>query len=245
MQFSGHATSQDLVSETRDLCDADSTSYPIAALTRSINIAYELLIGKILEIDGDWQWDDTNYTTLPRGTGTLVEGQETYSFASEYLRINMVEILIDSSPDVWHKLKPLESLNLGNMSPEEYFGQTSAGNPATGLPEYYDKIGDTIILYPAPTSTSVTLTSGIRIWFSRTADLFTTTDTTQEPGLPSPYHVLLAYYAATPYCMKYKKDRVAWLEKKWDNGVKDLIKHFGKRDKEVRKILEGKKISYI
>jgi len=245
MQFSGHATSQDLVSEARDLVDANSVSYPIAAVTRRINEGYELLIGKILEADGTWQWDDTNYTTLPRGLGTLVEGQESYTFASEYLNIQMIEILDISSPAGFKKIKPIDSINLGDLSPEEYFGQTSAGNPATGFPQYYDKLGDTIILYPAPTSTAVTLASGIRIWFQRTADLFTTTDTTQEPGLPSPYHVLLAYYAAIPYAMSYKKDRVAWLETKWQEGIKDLLAHFGKREKDVRKIMTMKKELYI
>ena len=85
MQFNTHATEQDLVSETRRLCDADSTSYHINDVTRRINAALEELIADIITADGTWQYDDTNHTTLPRGKGTLVEGQEAYSFASEYL----------------------------------------------------------------------------------------------------------------------------------------------------------------
>ena len=248
MQFktdSSETNGQDIVSAINDFCESDSTSYPIASKVRNANIAYEKLIGKILEADGDWQWDDTNYTNLPRGTGTLVEGQETYSFASEYLNIQMVEVLQDSSPDVWHKLKPIDSLDLGDMSPEEYFGQTSAGNPQTGMPEWYDKIGDTVILYPAPTSTAVTLTDGIRIWFQRTADLFTTTDTTQEPGIPSPYHVLIAYYASISYCVKYKPERIRWLTQQWEDGIKNMLKFFGKREKDKRHIMTMKEINYI
>lgn len=245
MQFNSHATNQDLVSEINSLCDSDATSYPIADKTRACNVALETLVGKILEADGDWQFDDTNYSDLPRGTGTLVEGQEAYSFAAEYLNIQMIEVLVDSSPDVWHKLKPLDSLNLGDMSPEEYFGQESNGDPAKGMPEYYDKLGDTIILYPAPAATSVTLASGLRVWFQRTADLFTTTDTTQEPGIPSPYHILVAYYASIVYCMKYKRDRVAWLEKKWDEGIKNMLKFFGKREKDKRHIMTMKSVSFI
>ena len=152
---------------------------------------------------------------------------------------------MDSSPDVWRKLKPIDSLDLGDLSPEEYFGQESNGDPKKGMPEYYDKVGDTIILYPAPAATSVTLASGLRVWFQRTADLFTTSDTTQEPGIPSPYHVLLAYYASIPYCAKYKKDRVAWLEKKWDEGIKNMLKFFGKREKDKRHVMTMKEIQYI
>ena len=122
MQFNSHATNQDLVSEARDLVDADSTSYPIAAVTRRINIGYETLIGKILEADGDWQWDDTNYTNLPRGTGTLVEGQESYSFSSEYLNIQMVEVLDNASPARYIKLKPMPKLSHGKrISARKYW----------------------------------------------------------------------------------------------------------------------------
>ena len=209
-----------------------------------MNTGLELLVGKLLEADGDWQWDDTNYSNLPRGTGTLVTGQETYSFTSEYLNIQMIEILDAGSPAKYYKLKPIDTLDLNGMGPEEYFGVTAAGDPATGKPEYYDKVGDTVILYPTPVTGSVTMTAGIRVWFQRTADLFVDGDTTQEPGIPSPYHILLAYYAAIPYCMSFKKDRVAWLEKKWDEGVKDMLAHFGKREKDKRKIMTMKSIEY-
>ena len=242
MQLTGHANNLDLVSETRDLCDADSTSYALAKIVRRINAGLELLIGKIISADGRWQWDDTNFSTLPRGTGTLVEGQSTYSFAAEYLDIQMIEVLRDSSPDVWVKLKPIDSLELGGLSPSEYFGLESNGDQKKGMPEYYDKWGDTIILYPAPAAANVTLTSGLRVWFTRTADLFTTSDTTQEPGIPSPYHILLTYYAAIPYCMAYKPDRVAWLNKQWIDGTADLIKYMGRRAKDERKVMTPKPI---
>ena len=81
MQFkidASETAGNDIVSAINDFCDSDAINYPIAGKVRNANIGYETLIGKILEADGDWQWDDTNYTTLPRGTGTLVEGQETY-----------------------------------------------------------------------------------------------------------------------------------------------------------------------
>lgn len=248
MQFKidgSETVGQDIVSEINALCDSNSTSYPIADKVRRVNAALENLIGKLLGSDGTWQWDDTNYTTVPRGTGNLVEGQESYSFASEYLQIEHVDVLIDSSPDMWRRLKPLDREELGNLTTEEYFGLTSAGNPRTGTPEYFDIDGDSIRIFPAPTSTAVTLTAGLRISFRRTADLLTTTDTTQEPGLPSPYHITLAYMAAIPYCMVYKKDRVALYQLKVNEDIKDMLKFFGKREKSKRKIMTMKEISYF
>ena len=94
--------------------------------------------------------------------------------------------------------------------------------------------------------------AGIRIWFQRTANLYTMSDSTtitsgeesREPGIPSPYHILLAYFSAISYCVLYKKDRVPWFEKKWDEGIKDMLAHFGKREKDKRKIMTMKSIEY-
>src|SRR3990167_9738252 len=238
----------DINAEARSLCDADTTSDSAADLLRRVNSALEELVSEIINADGTWQYDDTNWTDHPVGLGTLVEAQEDYSFSSEYLQIEAIEILDANSPATYRRIKPLDKDELGGLSTEEYFGVTSAGNPQIGQVLYFDQVGDTIRLYPAPTSTTTTLTNGLKIYFKRTADLFTSaqvTTGTKEPGLPSPYHVLLSYFAAIPYCALYKKDRVVWLEKKWDEGILEVIKHYSHREKDRRKIMTMGKINYI
>ena len=230
MQYNSHATNQDIVSEINSLCDSDATTYPIAAKTRRVNSALEELIGDIINADGTWQYDDTNYTNLPIGTGNLVNNQQTYSFTSEYLQVEAIEIL--DLNNRYHRLQQLDHRELGGLSPDEYFGVDSSGSPTTGRPEYYDIVGDTIFLYKSPNSSSVTLTNGLQIYFKRTADLFTTTDTTQEPGLPSTHHILLAYMASIPFCMIYRKDRVAFYEKKVAEMKKTLLQHYAHREKD-------------
>lgn len=233
-------TISDINAEARSLCDADTTSYTAADLLRRVNVGLETLVGRIINADGTWEYDDTNYTDLPVGTGTLVEAQESYSFSSEYLQIQAIKV-----KDVngnWQIVENIDQFsdNLGGVAIEEYFA-------TTGLPQFYDILGDTIRLYPAPTSTAVTLASGLKVHFKRTADLFTSaqvTTGTKEPGLPSPYHVLLSYFAAIPYCVLYKRDRVAWLEKKWDEGIREVIKHYSHREKDRRKIMTNKEIIY-
>lgn len=243
MQYNSHATGQDIVSEINALCDSDATTYPIADKTRRVNTAYQELVGEIITQDGTWQFDDTNYTDLPRGKMTLVEGQEDYEFASEYLSIDAIEIL-NKAGTQYQRIKPLDHHELGGVSPQEYFGTDSSGNPSKGFPEFFDVVGDTIFLYPAPTSTSMTLTNGLRIWFKRNVDLFTTTDNTQEPGLPSPYHVILAYMAAIPYCMTYKKDRVAFYEQKVEQLKKGLFALYGRRERYKTKRMTMAPISF-
>ena len=237
-------TIADLNQEIRDLCDADTTSYPSATLLRRVNNSLEVLVGKIINADGTWQFDDTNYTDMPVGTGALVSGQSLYSFASEYLQIE--EVMILNLGGIYQRIKPFDPMELG-MSFDEWTN-SSTGTPPDGVPEYYDKVGDSIRLDKSPTATYVTLTAGLKVRFKRTADLFTTaqvTTGTKVPGIASPYHVLIAYMSAIPYCMAYKKDRVALYEKKVDELTRDMIKFYAKREKDKRYVMTPKFTPYI
>lgn len=239
-------TIADINAEIRALCDADSTSLTDATLLRRVNGALETLVGKIVNADGSWQFDDTNYSDMPRGTGNLLEGQQQYSFAGEYLQVEAVDILTTTA-GLYTRIKQLDPDDLDGMSPEQYFGVTS-GNANKGFPNYYDIQGDSIRLFPAPTSTYVTLTAGIRVWFKRTAQLYTSaevTSGTKEPGIASPYHMLICYMAALPYCMGYKKDRVALYQKYVDDQTKDLLKFYGRRNKDHRDIMTPRLEEYV
>ena len=216
-----------------DLCDTldsestDSVAYPLAKKARALNVALEKTVAIIINSDGVWQWDDTNHSNLPIGTGTLIQAQQTYTFTSEYLKVERVKVLDVNSN--WVLLKPLDEYDLEDtgIAIEEYFA-------ATGLPEYYDIIGDTIRLFPAPTSTAVTLASGLKVEYVRAIDFFTSTSATytQEPGIPSTFHPMLCYMMAIPYCTKHHKDRGAEYKAEVADGMKELEKHFAKRWKD-------------
>src|SRR3990167_2536928 len=227
------------------LCDSSDTSYPRIDKTREVNEALKSLIGEIIFNDGNWQMDDPNQTDYPRGTVTLVEGQQLYSFATEYLSIELVEIL--DLNGIYRKIKPLDPSELGDQSPDEYFGEDSSGNPTKGFPEYYDKVGRHIRLYPAPAATSVTLAAGIRISFQRNPVVFTAVSTTAtdsaEPGL-STEHDILAYMAAIPYCILYKKDRVVPYMNIIEQKKKNILKAYGRREQDSRKRATMKPIQF-
>src|SRR5258708_4090301 len=106
MQFNSETNNQDLISEIHSLCDSDSTSYPINPMTRRINSALEDFVGKIINVDGTWEYDDTNYTDLPVGTADLVEGQESYTFASEYLKIKRMKV--KTLQNKWRTLRQID-----------------------------------------------------------------------------------------------------------------------------------------
>jgi len=227
-----------IVDEIDALCSSDSTSYQIGDKIRRVNSSLEELVGDIINADGTFEYDDTNLTDLPRGTATLVEGQESYTFDTEYLQILQMEILdLEGS---YRKILPLDRSELGELSPAEYFGLETNGDPKKGFPRYFDLIGDSFFLYPAPAAVDCTLAAGLRVWFKRTIDLFTTSDTTQAPGLPSTHHILLAYMAAIPYCASYKPERVAFYQSRVNEMRASLKSYYAKRDKTRRKVMTSR-----
>ena len=246
MIFYNDTTKQGICQEIDRLCDSDDTSYPRLAKTSRVNQSFEELVGAIISEDGVWEWDDTNQTDSPVGTGTLVEGQESYSFSSEYLKVKRIKIA-DRNGN-WQPVKQIDQsdLDFSGVTIEEYFSPT-------GLPTHYDILGDSIRLYPAPTSASVTLaggtSGGIKIEFVRTAVLFTAVSTTAtdstEPGLPSTSHLVLAYMGAIPYNEIYHPDRVPRQEKKKDEMIKALIASISRRNPDRRSVMTNKSIVYF
>lgn len=235
------ATITDIFAEARYLVDATSTSYQDADLLRRVNQAYEQIVGMLINDDGTWQFDDSNYTDFPIGTFTLVEGQSKYSFNDQFLQMEEVQIMNKNGD--YQIIKPIDQKEFSNLTPLEEAYKTN------GLPEFYDKLtDDTIKLFPAPDDgTSVTLASGLKIKFKRTASIFTTAEVTtgtKVPGFASPWHMILAYLAALPYAQSYKKDRVPLLEGKIQQMTKELMKHYGRRQKDVRKRVSMSPIAF-
>ena len=253
----------DLNTLTRNLCDADTTSYTAANLLINTNDAYQKVHGWIIGVEGLYNADDPNYTDHPRGDFNLTDGQEDYSFnpqtagpySSHFLDIEAIEVKNKASPAKFIRLKPLDHTELHGLSPQEYFGLESNGNPKKGFPEFYDKSGNTIRLYPAPDTDDVTLTEGLRVWFKRNADLYTSaqvTTGTKEPGFAAQFHTIISYMSARPYCAIYKPERMNFLNATVGDltepatGMKgDILKWYGQREADRRKVMRMKKINYL
>src|SRR3990167_1439179 len=226
------ATIADINLETRDLCNADTTSYPAADLLRRINKNYEQVIGWLINADGIWEFDDSNYGSLPIGVYTLVNNQRSYTFAADFL--DLLEVSVMDSNGIYRKIDQFDPF-VETLSVEELYGTT------TGFPVVFDMVSDdTIKFYPNISSANVTLASGLQVKFKRTADLFTSaqvTTGTKEPGFASPWHYILSYIAAIPFCASYKKDRVAASLDAVETKKEELIKHYSRRNKDHRNIM--------
>ena len=231
-------TITEINSLTRYLCDATTTSYAAADLLININAAYERIVGKLIGLDGTWQFDDTNFTNLPIGTDDLVAGQHDYSFDSSQLEV--LRVAVKDSSGKFYFLNPVDVLDQRSQPLEEIY-------ETDGAPLYYDKSGASVFLYPAPAAGSVTLSEGLKVWFQRTASVYTAAEVTtgtKQPGFASPYHQILAYEASLPYCMKFKLERVPVYANKVKELETELLAFYARREKDVPKSLGMAGISY-
>lgn len=215
----------DINTFTRFLCSATSSDYTDAQLLIAVNNAYERVVGKLIGVNGDFQFDDSNFTTTPVGIGNLVSAQKDYAFDSSLLDILGVSVM--DANGKYQKLEPIDQRDMG-VDPSQF-------ESTSGMPKYYDKNGTSIYLYPTPVTGSVTLTSGLKVFFQRTADKFTSAQVntgTKEPGFMSTYHEILCYMAAIPYCMAYKKDRVAGYQTEVLRIEGDMLSRYARRSKD-------------
>lgn len=190
MVFSDPTNDGGIVEEARWLVGANSTSYPTKDLTRNINRWFDRVVHLILQSAGRWQWDDNNQTDHPVATTNLVSGQQDYTFDVSFLKIHRVEV--KSEDGLWRKLEPIDPKDLGKDSIQEF-------QKTDGFPKYYDVIGESMFLYPAP---SYNQDDSIKVWFERRGSYFTTTDTTKSAGFVDIYHRYLSLGAAYDYALK-------------------------------------------
>ena len=235
----------DIEAEARELCDADTTSFPASTMLRRINNAYEQVVGWLINADGKWQFDDTNYGDFPIGTFLLVNSQGVYSFNDKFLQIMDVQILDVNGR--YRIIKPIDQTDFRRG----YLSRVPLRESCKidGRPRFYDKLtSDTLELFPAPDNgITVTLAAGLRIYFKRTADICTSaqvTTGTKIPGFDSTFHVILSYMAAVPYCMSYKKDRVALYQSEVIRLKGEILQQYTKKAKDERKSMTTQYIEH-
>jgi len=208
----------------RLLGDTDSTALTDANLLVSVNLAIEDLISQIHEVCPTY--DDENFANIASGTITLEEAVSKYTITDKFL--NILEIKVKDVDGAWHFVTPY---SLAEAQRDGVILETKEAN--TGLPLTYRKMGRTIWLAPAPTAASVTLTAGLKFVYTRTSYQITSDDDeTLVPGIASPYHDLICYKAILPYCLSYKKDRVALYEKKIMERTAQMLSFYANLQKD-------------
>lgn len=226
--------------DTNFLVSTTTANYPDADLIRNVNTRFDDTVSLILQSDTvNWPWDDSNQTDYPVGPITLVNGQQDYDLTgltgSLYLEILRVEVKDNNGK--FTLLQPFNEKEITQALPE-YLSTDS-------LPLYYRKLGDSLFLYPKPSSANVTLTAGLKVYYKRLPSYFLTTDTTKSPGFAALYHRILSIGAALDYAIKNeliaKINILTPMLQKLQDG---LVQHYSSRSGDVKVSLKGRNEDY-
>jgi len=191
MNFSESTNLSGLVEDIDFICGTDSTSYPLKDKARNANRWLYKAVTDLIEVRGRFEFDDTNFTDFPVETADMVAGQSDYQLPAEFLKLLAVEVQDQNGN--WTRLQEIDKLQLKTTITD--FEDTN------GLPRFYDIMGNSLILYPAPSATDTTLTAGIKLHYIRKIDEFISTDTTQPPGIPEPFHRIVSLGTAYDWMM--------------------------------------------
>ena len=230
MQFNTHATNNDLVSDCTFLITGSYTGtidYHINDRTRSANSALNEVVSTIMMADNRWEFEDDNHEDIAIGSTNLVAGQQDYEIeAGDFLSIS--EVAVKDDQGYW---KVLSSVDRNKGTAQTLADLEHDDND--GLPLYYDKMGNSIFLYPKPKAANVTSSSGLRIKFQRIPSYFTTTDTTKEPGYNPIYHRLISLGMAIDYCISNElSNKLEILKREKEGMMTQLIDSYVERNKD-------------
>lgn len=227
MQFYDSTNNTGLVNLFYDLTQTNTTTYPIAKVTRDINNAYANYMMLAQRASGRNQLDDTNQIKYPIVKYNITSGQRDYtvtvdgeSTPNQIQEVLRVECATGTSGT-------LQEICPYDMTDEPYSIGTKIG--LTGVPYRYDIFGGALWLDPTPnfTSAASTTSGGIWVWVNRTPSYFLSTDTTKKPGIPDQFHEYLAYRAAYQYCVTKIPQIAAGYYKVMKDAEAEIATFFG------------------
>ncbi len=191
-------THDSLVHHCNFLVGTDTISYPLADQARAANIWIGKILGWIWEAQGAAEFDDPNYTDFPIATTDLVASQQDYTLpgatgsSSVNTEAQLIGVSVLDQNGLWSVLRQINWDDFKGQDRAELF-------KVDGKPIYYDWVGNSIFLYPQPAAANVTLTAGLKAYFTRSQDLLTASDTTQQPPFGSFAHKAVAVGMALEY----------------------------------------------
>lgn len=199
---------------------SNSTSFPTADVNQAINNAMERVVSLIMGSDSRWQFDDANQTDLPIAITGLVANQKDYSLSTSQLSLDRVEILTPSS--VWNLIAPIDQHDVRGLSLSSYMG-------SAGIPLQYDKVANSVFLYPTP---NYTQSASLKLYFTRgPVALASGSDV---PGFNSLFHILLALWPSYDYAVANGLANANQLFVEIERAEKSLIDFYGQRSRDER-----------
>lgn len=203
----------------------NSTSYDPADMLVDINVAVNRTVSLINRSDSRWEFDDLNNVDLPIATTALVSGQQDYSLATSHLTIDRVEIM--DAQGNWTQLTPIDQHDIKRTALEAY-------KKTPGLPVQYDKLGNSVFLYPTPNYSQA---ASLKLYFTRGPVEFTSGDLsagTKSPGFNSLFHDLIPLWVSYDYWLPNNESQTTGYMNAITLKETELINFYGLRSRDER-----------
>lgn len=234
MVFSDTSTKLGLVQDAEQLLfgnygEISSNTNRLYDFTARMNRSLDKAVSKILSCDGRWQFDDSNNTDLPIGSTALVSGQADYTLAVSHLDI--IKVLAKDSAGNLRVITPIDE---NDLIGERYLNETTTAE--TGIPQFYDKKGSSIFLYPTPNYAS---SAGLVVHFQRGPSYFAYTDTTKTPGFASIFHRYVSLDASLDYAISKSLPQAKNLSTLVQNMETQMEEFYSKRSRDEQKFIRS------
>lgn len=211
----------------------------MALFTVLMNSGLNRFTALALQYETRWQFHDANYTTHPEAYTDLSAGQSDYALSDLHLQLRAVYVKNSDGTKV--PLRPVDEFDFTThgQSIDDFFD-------GDGMPQYYDKKGRSIKLFPAPSATDTTLSGGLFVTYTSAPSYFADDDTTKEAGIPLIFQDYPAIHACRQYAIdnqmrKKAQDFTTELREMEEN----IMQFYSKRDRDDRPKLSVRKKSYV
>ena len=189
-----------IVSDINFLVNTDDTIYPLTDKARNANKYYAKAFTLVRFANTRYRLKDTE-NTFDSSTFNLVAGTGTYSSSgvlpdvvNENSIVTRVESFIDATGNDSRVLINITESEIP-IAKTDFFEQN-------GVPIYYEIIGTTITLYPAP---DYTVAAGLRVYFTDGVKPFlgdnSASDNARIPSIPYDFHEYISKGAAYEYAI--------------------------------------------
>jgi len=229
-----------MIEQTTNLGDASITGNTtrFAYFNNLVNNYYRLAAYLAWKADKNWAFDDTTNTTFSQPTTTLVNDQRDYTIPSTALRIHQVEVMNSSGNYYTLSYMPENDARLHSQKEQE----------ASGIPTSYRLMGNSVKLYPAPDTSVLTATEGLRISLDREVTPFAVTDTTKTPGIALQFQPILYYGPSFEWASTHGLNDIVNMCQKMLGRIPGLLDTIGtfyaERNQDIRPSIKRKGVNY-
>jgi hypothetical protein len=243
MQLSDTTNKNGLIQECEFWCrfpdgGISGVTFLLAQFVNRINRAYDRVLPLIYSQDDTLQFDDPNHTKLPFARFNLVSGQGDYNLVSDEQGnsiLNIVKIFILQSATATEYVE-IDRVPVGTDREQRIL------NPATafsGIPSEFVELGGSVFLGPIP---NYNATLGGKVMLERSPNYFTVATLTRTPGIPEPYHPLLALHASADWLAVNKPDNtsaIAIIRAEIEKAEKKLASQNRARFPKQKRVMSG------